>query len=554
MKKTIIFLALASFLSHSDATAQLPFPTMDSLNVNNINASVLVHGDMWWNPTLQQAHCFFPKNAPTCIQFASSLWMSGYDGSGQLHIAAQTYRQTGNDYWPGPLDASDTLSYTTSRKWAKIWKVLQTDIQSFISLPTHDSASTPQSILTWPGKGNTYAIGNFNLPLTITTDMAPFNDLNGNGIYEPLLGEYPMIKGDMALWWVFSDNGPAHTETKGKPLGLEIHAMAYGYKRGTLIDNVIYYDYYITNKSANTYHNFRFGQFDDVDLGYSFDDYIGFDSSHRMGICYNATPDDGVGAGHPLNSFSTRIPMVGLTMIMLPGDTKTTRVPVGTFDYYENDNSVIGNPTTDTQYNYYLRSALRNGAPFTNDFAGRGVPSVAHGTGPVVKYVYPGDPSDTTQWSECNSGNLPGDRRFIITSPDFTFPAGSIQHVAMALVTTNPDTLNACPGASFDSIKIVADTAWGNYVNVTEVKTITPAPAINIYPNPAHNQVIIETTLTPTNEETITFYNIVGQKVNVNITRSGSKRVADIGNLPNGIYLVVYNNSTFQKTVKVIKE
>ncbi len=46
---------------------------------------------------------------------------------GQLHIAAQTYRQSGNDYWPGPL-VGDTLTYATSQSWAKIWKVDRNDI------------------------------------------------------------------------------------------------------------------------------------------------------------------------------------------------------------------------------------------------------------------------------------------------------------------------------------------------------------------------------------------------------------------------------------------
>lgn len=554
MKKTALLFSLAISLISHRAAAQAAFPTMDSLDINNINASVLVHGDMWWDPTLEVAHCYFPKNSPASINFASSLWMSGYDAGNNLHIAAQTYRQAGNDYWPGPLDGNDTLTYATSHNWAKIWKVPLTDIQSFLATTSHDSATTPQSILTWPGKGNTFATGNGGAPLYVTSDMAPFVDLNGNGIYEPLLGEYPLIKGDLALWWVFSDNGPVHTETKGRPLGVEIHAMAYGYKRGTLIDNVIYYDYYITNKSANTYNNFRFGQFDDVDLGYAFDDYIGFDSVHRMGICYNGTNDDGGGAGHPFNSYGTHIPIVGLSMIVLPGDEGTSYVPVGSFDYYVNDASILGNPDVDTQYNNYLRSKLRNGAHFTNDFVRHDSASRAFGSGPNCNYVYTGDPSDTSQWSECNCNNYPGDRRFIITSPDFTFAAGTTQHVAMALVTTNPDTLNGCPGASFDSIKIVADTAWGNYINVTAVKPLAAASELHIYPNPTHNQIIIENNGLATSEENIACYNILGQKLNVNLTGSGHKRIADISNLANGVYIIVYNNGIIQKTVKVIKE
>ncbi len=219
------------------------------------------------------------------------------------------------DYWPGPLDASGSLSYTTSQNWAKIWKVNRSDIQYFQGLSTHTTANTPQAILTWPAKGNVNAQGNGGVSLTVTDDMAPFVDLNGNGIYEPLLGEYPDVKGDQALWWVFSDNGPAHTQTNGTPLGVEVHAMAYGYRRGTLIDNVIYYEYTIVNRSPNTYTDFRIAQWNMAQLGGDYNffsgsynaelvNYIGFDSTWRMGITYSAINDDGEsGGGHPIGSF-----------------------------------------------------------------------------------------------------------------------------------------------------------------------------------------------------------------------------------------------------------
>ncbi len=99
--------------------AQAPFNTMDSVDINNIHAAILVHGDMWWDPVAQLALCRFPPNAPTHINFAGSVWMSGYDAGNNLHVAAQTYRQTGNDYWPGPIDpGTGSLTYATSQKWA----------------------------------------------------------------------------------------------------------------------------------------------------------------------------------------------------------------------------------------------------------------------------------------------------------------------------------------------------------------------------------------------------------------------------------------------------
>ncbi len=117
--KNVLLILLATCLTTTFLFAQATFNTIDSVDINNINAAVLVHGDMWWNPVLETAHCEFPNGTQKNCNFASSIWMSGYDGAGNLHIAAQTYRQSGNDYWPGPLDASDTLTYSTSANWGQ---------------------------------------------------------------------------------------------------------------------------------------------------------------------------------------------------------------------------------------------------------------------------------------------------------------------------------------------------------------------------------------------------------------------------------------------------
>jgi len=545
MKKLVPILLLA--LSASTSKAQTPFPTIDSVNINNINASVLVHGDMWWNgnPATGIHKCFYPNGTQKNIAFASALWMAGYDGASQLHVAAQTYRQHGNDYWPGPLNSSDTLTYATSQDWAKIWKINRTTIDSFLGITTHTTTNTPSAILTWPAKGNTYATGNAGVALTITEDMAPFVDLNGNGIYEPLLGEYPDVKGDQALWWVFSDNGPTHNESHGKPLGVEIHAISYAYKRGTLLDNVIYYEYTIKNKSANTYNNFRIGQYADMDLGYPFDDFIGFDSAHRMAITYNGENDD-FGVSTPgsdtTNWYGKNIPVVGVTMIALPGDAPGSYVPAGSFDYYNNDASVIGNPTNDSQYNNYLRAKKRDGTHFTN------------GAGISVNYVFASDPTDTAGSSECATHDVPGDRRTIIASNDFTLAPGTSEQIVMALIVTPLDTNNACPDVSFAGINTVADTAWQNYYNLPELSTpvLTTNTSILIYPNPTHAHLFIDDKTTGT--KTIVVYNTLGQQVNVNISAHQNSSDISVANLPPSVYYIKYNNGITQKTFSFVKE
>ena len=551
--KKLLFLAFVLVTCYLKVMAQVPFNTMDSIDINNINASVLVHGDMWWNPELGVSACKFPNGTNKPINFAGSLWMSAYDSSGTLHVSAQTYRQAGNDYWPGPLDSSDTLTYAMATNWAKIWKVNRTDIVYFLLLGTHTLINTPQAILTWPAKGNVNAQGNGGIPLSISTEMAPFIDLNGNGIYEPLLGEYPDIKGDQALWWVFSDNGPTHNQSNGRPLGMEIHASSYAYNRGTLIDNVVYYEYTMINKSVNNYEKMRLAIWDDIDLGYVSDDYIGFDSTWRMGICYNGTDCDGCSAGWPANSYGSYPPQSAITLIVLPGDASPVYVPAGSFTTYNNDFSITGNPNNDIACNNYMRSRLANGKTIAHNYSSGTLPCGGYDSTATINYLFPGNPSDSSAWSECICGNTPGDRRFILSSNDFLLHAGTSQKVVFAHLVA--DSAGGCPSTNFNKIRIVADTAWGNYrQNASGVKNIVPINYINIYPNPAHSQLFIENTMANQNNETITIYNIIGQEVNVPIIKSGRKSVADIGSLRAGMYLVFYSNGTVQKTTRFIKE
>ena len=87
----------------------VPAAAKADLDINNVRATLLTGGDMWWD--LVTGKYLVPKPAPglpgpTSI-FAGSLWIGGIDASNTLKVAAQTYRQTGNDYWPGPLNATN---------------------------------------------------------------------------------------------------------------------------------------------------------------------------------------------------------------------------------------------------------------------------------------------------------------------------------------------------------------------------------------------------------------------------------------------------------------
>ena len=56
------------------------------------------------------------------------------DATGQLKVAAQSYRQTGDDFWPGPLN-SNTVDITSDRcnYYDQIWKISKNEVVNFAS-------------------------------------------------------------------------------------------------------------------------------------------------------------------------------------------------------------------------------------------------------------------------------------------------------------------------------------------------------------------------------------------------------------------------------------
>src|SRR5829696_4852877 len=72
---------------------------------NNVRTVILMNGDMWWDAMASLGPQYeIPKGGGIHSLFSGALWMGGVDASNNLKVAAQTYRQDGSDFWPGPLD------------------------------------------------------------------------------------------------------------------------------------------------------------------------------------------------------------------------------------------------------------------------------------------------------------------------------------------------------------------------------------------------------------------------------------------------------------------
>lgn len=521
-------------------------------DVNNIKAKLMTFGDMWWDDSTGEGRCEFPKGSGKNIGFAGAVWMAGYDPQGQLKVSAQTYRQSGNDYWPGPIDGTASTSLSYSEQWAKIWKINKSTVDSFLSVASHTIANTPAAILTWPAKGNANAAGYNGVALTINNELAPFTDANGDGTYNALDGDYPVLKGDQMLWYVFSDYGATHNQTNSDPLKVEVRVSAYAYQRNTAVDNMIFYEYEVVNKGSSSLDSFRIALWTDFDLGWYNDDFIGFDSSRSLGIGYNGNDVDGFGQPY---EYGEMIPMSGVRVLESPDGGCGSILPAGSFMYYNNidPNPAITDPNNAAQFNHYMRGRWRNGEHLT--YGGSGFGGTVE-----TNYVFNGDPVDFAQWSECSSGNLPGDRRFVIATNDYDLQLGEIKKFSFALMATTPDTGNTCTTfgtTSFAGIKALADTAQKIYCN-----PLLPLPAginevaitrnmLHTHPNPSNDLLYITGV---DKRATVKLYDAIGRQLSIESDFLINEAILKVNNLPTGIYHIAVADGQNIRSGRFVKQ
>lgn len=450
-----------------------PAADKKDLDINNVRATLLTGGDMWWD--LTNGKYLVPKpaaglNGPTSL-FAGSLWIGGFDASNTLKVAAMTYRQSGNDFWPGPLNASAATDAATCLTWDKFFKIDKKEVETYIdwfnngqvgSNPTDPSAM--DVILNWP------ALGPDGLP------MAPYYDNNANGVYDPYAGDYPdfwlgdgtrpagqsacdaELFGDQVLFWVFNDKGNVHTETGGAAIGLEVRAQAFAFETNDEINNMTFYHYTVINKSSFRLDSTYFGVWVDPDLGSASDDYVGCDVGLGLGYCYNGDlVDDNPPAGQI--PYGANPPAIGCDFFEGPyadpngaddlassvptsyvnygdGTADNERLGMSKFVYYNNDFSFTGNPEGATDYYNYLAGVWKDATPIT--YGGTG-----HLTGISCNYMFPGasDPtgfgtggSVQAPWDEASVGNIPSDRRFLQSAGPFTLQPGAVNTITTGLV------------------------------------------------------------------------------------------------------------------------
>lgn len=558
-----------------------------TIDVNQVNASVLDRGDMFFDIATGKPKYEVPKGSNSYAAFANSLWVGGKVNN-QVRTSCQTYRQGGVDFWPGPLDTVTANNPSVGVGEGNVVSVTKNELQDFIFNYNNGNVQNgtfipARGILDWPANGS----GNFS------RKIAPYIDVNVNGIYDPLAGgDYPIIKGDQMLYQIYNDASGVHTETQSAgQMGLEIHKKSFAYNCAGLPDSLkainytTFYEFEIINRSDTLIDSMYVGYWNDVDLGNYFDDYVGCNVKENYAYVYNGDNyDENIGGKV---GYHDRLPCFSTALLKSPemtiNDGKDNdhngqideigeEIGMSSFLNYKNIYDLkIGNPSQPVHFYNFLKGKWKDGT--TMKYGSDAVTGIVSTT-----YQFPGTSDPTffgtggvsvspNNWNEIGANSMPGERRFVMGSgPLQLFPKDTLCF-SYALVFTQ-DSLNAIDTSNSrtqnirkNEIELKKIKAWylsghnptcADLYAVNLLKKKNNEFPLKVYPNPTTSQLTIETGgLNSARQLEIT--DVLGklllQKQLLNNTETIS-----VANFQSGIYFVKVKNQTGQKTVKIIKE
>jgi len=508
MKKTFSLLATFLFCGTLGFAQQV-----DSLKANNWTAGVYDNGGMFNHP---EAFPLFHHTAwKADAIYAGNIWISATDAMDNSYVSAAMYATHSTDFEQGPIRDNQDFYYHS------LLKVKRIEIEHHIANFDQPGYEMPASILEWRGNGNP-ANGE-------ALDMAPFKDVNENGCYDPENGDYPIIRGDEAVYTIYSDGLKANEASGSPDSKIEVHSMLYGFSEegNEDLNNTLFLRHTLINRSDVDY-TIKVGQWMDFDIGRPDDDFVGCDSTENLFFSYNGDDnDEETGGASP--GFGPRPPAVGVKFL----DSQ-----LHSFLYHGFGSGPQGFPQTKQEFINMLNGTYKDGTPI-----------VDHNGEPTL-YSYYGDPVNNTGWTEYTS-NIKGDRRGMGTFPQTTIAPGERVHYDMLITAgRNLDPLEEVTAASnvgelksrakrmeefYNLQKFDVGTLASNENCALAIAENVNDPSFEFAPNPTSGTITLQAEVSITD---VSLMSIDGKVVfNENINNRSAQ--LDLGpTVENGIYLL----------------
>lgn len=384
-------------------------PYVSSLEGNQLITPFTTTGFVGWDGNMgtSRIHNYVPgypgQNSGPFTLFSSTFWLGGLDDASNIQIASHDYE---GGYMPGPLDNTGQVMVNGCLDFNKIWRASRYEVEVHIA-DWQDNASIDNpvglSLLTWPAKGNPFfqQYNGFALP---NQALAEFIDIDGDGLYNPMNGDYPTFDASLPgvvaedlLWWVQNN-----TSFLPGPIAIEIQNTAYAFhcSNDDLPNHTNFLKKRLVNKGNASLNDAYLGFWADPDLGCANDDYIGCSPSLSTVYFYNADNNDDVwGCGNSMG-YGSNPPTFAVTLL---------NRNYNSLAYYINNSTPMGNPQNEADVYNLLKGLWRNGVPYTASGSGYLTP------GASTRFAFPDRPLDMNGWSMLSS-NLPSDDYRILAS------------------------------------------------------------------------------------------------------------------------------------------
>ncbi len=487
------------------------------LDVNNIKTTINANGQLFGslqNIPESEKRSFEIKNTENkhAIRIAG-IWMGG-KAANNYHIYAPTFGEWGRDVFPGPVMKKEFYNEVEDDKWNRVWKISKEIIKNHITNFASKGYTLSEEISNWPASGD--------IDKGQSPNLAPFVDVNANGIYDPMNGDYPSIKGDEAILFIFNDHRGQHTESGTNKMGVEVIGLAYAYALpfNKTYNNTIFVDYTVINHSGEDYSETKLGVFTDIDLGANiFDEYQGIDIKRNMYYGYNAENKN------PEMFGNSKTPYLSVTLLNEPFTGYMT---------YNNDLNVNGNPMSPLDYYLYLNGYWKDGYMISKGGFGKGGKD-------RTSFMYDGNPISGSGWNEKSVNNVPGDRRGLGIIGPFEFKKGHVKKISVAYNFAN----------DFEKLQNNADKftydyknnsgpfapeapAFANNLGLNEMKPMD----MMVYPNPANALTTIFFDNPDSEKYALNVYDINGRKVLSENQLKGTQYQINTAKFEKGLYVI----------------
>lgn len=530
-----ILLNLSAFLFVCSTHAQVVnYRTLDK---NNASARIGDEGAFFNDYSNGVAGYEIPKGSGLRTIYNGSFWIGAQDVNGQFYFSGVTYGASSmqSQLHSGPIanpSQYTSLAYT-NQYLESIWMISKQEITTHIQNYTSVTYVPPTSILEWPGNGD--------VSLGVAAQLAPYVDVNSDGVYDPYDGDYPDIRGDEAVYVIMNDESSSNPHS----LGIELHAMFYQYNAGSYMGNTTFLNVQVFNRSNKHYYNYRQTLYLDFDIGNYSDDYIGCNVQNSVAFGYNGDDNDEADSGYP--GYGMNPPCQGV--VSLSHDMHS-------FGYFTNASSsnTGDSGASDTVLWNYMNAQWADSSAWL--FGGLGFQGSAGVTNTPTNFLFSGNPNDPTAWHEGSNNNAAGDRRGIMTIaqndlPQWTSFCSDYAFIYDKSSTRLANVQNVINIAG--SLRTLYNAQFEFPCNSGSFNSIDEQglSALTIYPNPSNGTFTIDLGTTAT-KGNITIMNLSGRVV-LNQAISDQSTVINLQEAA-GVYMVFVETPEGRKVQKLIVE